>query len=65
MEKRTGWGAEYPEELRNGEWEYERFRPNGTRDPTADIKGCFQCHKPFGAVDFVFTVQEIIKFKRR
>ena len=26
MEKRTGWGAEYPETMRNGEWEYQAFR---------------------------------------
>jgi hypothetical protein len=25
MEKRTGWGAEYPPELRNGEWEFQAF----------------------------------------
>src|SRR5262245_22187445 len=25
MEKRTGWGAEYTSELRNGEWEYGIF----------------------------------------
>jgi hypothetical protein len=25
MEKRTGWGAEYPPEKRNGEWEYQAF----------------------------------------
>jgi hypothetical protein len=65
MEKRTGWGSEYPEVIRNGEWEYNRFRPNGSWDMTADIKGCFQCHKPFEKIDFVFTIQEIIKFKQR
>lgn len=64
MEKRAGWGVEYPENLRNGEWEYERFRPDGARDPTADIPGCFQCHKPFSKIDFVFTIQEIVKFGR-
>ncbi len=26
MEKRTGWGSEYPENIRNGEWEYQAFR---------------------------------------
>lgn len=25
MEKRIGWGAEYPDDLRNGEWEYARL----------------------------------------
>ena len=26
MEKRTGWGTEYPEDIRNGEWEYSPGR---------------------------------------
>jgi Cytochrome P460 len=25
MEKRTGWGSEYPPSKRNGEWEYQAF----------------------------------------
>jgi hypothetical protein len=61
MEKRTGWGAEYPEDLRNGEWEYARFRGDGSRDPQADIKGCFECHKPESARDFVFTLSDLVK----
>ena len=65
MEKRTGWGSEYPDDIRNGEWEYNRFRPDGKFDMTADIKGCFQCHRPFEKIDFVFTIQEIVKFKQR
>src|SRR5687767_3505367 len=27
MEKRDGWGTEYPPELRNGSWEYAVFAP--------------------------------------
>src|SRR5262245_141250 len=29
MEKRTGWGAEYPPEIRNGEWEFQEFTADG------------------------------------
>ena len=29
MEKRTGWGSEYPDTKRNGEWEYQAFLPDG------------------------------------
>ncbi len=61
MEKRPGWGAEYPEELRNGEWEYARFLADGSRDPKANIKGCFECHKPEAQRDFVFTLTELLK----
>jgi hypothetical protein len=61
MEKRPGWGAEYPEDLRNGEWEYARFLGDGRRDPNANIKGCFECHKPEASRDFVFTLTDIVK----
>lgn len=64
MEKRTGWGIEYPEDLRNGEWEYARFLPDGKRDPKADIKGCFVCHKPKSEEDFIFTWPQLIRFLR-
>ncbi len=54
MEKRTGWGTEYDEAKRNGEWEYAWFKPDGTRsDRTMD--GCFECHKAQEAEDFTFT----------
>ena len=65
MEKRTGWGAEYPEDLRNGEWEYARFQADGSRDPKANIKGCFECHKPLSASDFVFTFSDLLKAAHR
>jgi hypothetical protein len=58
MEKRTGWGAEYPESLRNGEWEYARFAPDGARQ-NVDTKPCLECHKPESAKDYVFTLDKL------
>jgi len=56
MEKRKGWGAEYPENIRNGEWEYQAFRADKSVNTTAKLEGCFNCHKPLGdKVDFVFS----------
>jgi len=61
MEKRTGWGVEYPDDIRNGEWEYALFRPTGTRNEQANIKACFQCHKPLpSGQDFVFTFSKLV-----
>lgn len=59
MEKRTGWGAEYPENLRNGEWEYSRFTPDGKPHQPPDTKPCLECHKPYGGQDFVLTFPEL------
>lgn len=59
MEKRRGWGAEYPETFRNGEWEYARFTADGQRPPNFDAKPCFQCHKPMSGQDFVFSLPKL------
>jgi hypothetical protein len=57
MEKRAGWGSEYPEEMRNGEWEYQAFKADKTINDKANLKNCFTCHKPLDKQDFVFSFQ--------
>lgn len=59
MEKRAGWGTDYPDEKRNGEWEYQVFRADKTVNPTADLNACFGCHKPQDKQDFVFTYDKL------
>jgi plastocyanin len=55
MEKRAGWGVEYPDDLRNGEWEYAAFGADGKLNDKANYKACFQCHKPHEKIDFVIS----------
>jgi plastocyanin len=59
MEKRTGWGTEYPPELRNGEWEYAAFAGDGKLNEKANYKACFQCHKPHEKQDFVISLAKL------
>ena len=59
MEKRTGWGAEYPADMRNGEWEYQAFKADKTVNDKANLKGCFTCHKPYDKQDFVFSFDKM------
>jgi hypothetical protein len=59
MEKRTGWGTEYPPELRNGEWEYSVFSPGGVFNPKANFKACFECHKPHEKMDYVTSLAKL------
>ena len=56
MEKRAGFGTEYPPELRNGDWEYAAFSPAGVLNDKANYKGCFECHKPHERQDFVISL---------
>jgi plastocyanin len=60
MEKRTGWGTEYPDAWRNGEWEYAAFGPDGKLNEKANYKGCFECHKPFEKTDFVISHTKLV-----
>jgi plastocyanin len=59
MEKRAGWGTEYPPELRNGEWEYAAFTTDGKLNEKANYKACFECHKPHEKQDFVISYPQI------
>jgi hypothetical protein len=45
MEKRTGWGSEYPDTLRNGEWEYRAFTAEKKPNENVKLTACFECHK--------------------
>jgi plastocyanin len=56
MEKQKGWGAEYPAEWRNGEWEYAAFSPAGVLNEKANYKACFECHKPHAKMDYVISL---------
>jgi Cytochrome P460 len=59
MEKRAGWGGEYPEDVRNGEWEYQAFKADRTVNDKANLKACFTCHKPLDKQDFVFSFDKM------
>lgn len=59
MEKRKGWGGEYAEALRNGEWEYQAFTPDRKVNDKANLAGCFQCHKPHEKQDFVISLARL------
>jgi plastocyanin len=61
MEKRKGWGAEYPATKRNGEWEYAAFLPDGSPNAKANagIDACFACHLPHGKQDYVISLASL------
>lgn len=59
MEKRTGWGADYPPEKRNGEWEFQAFNADRSVNRAESLDRCFACHKGQSAQDFVFTLDRM------
>jgi plastocyanin len=62
MEKRSGWGADYPSDWpRNGDWEYAVFTADGQPNPKANAnnKACFTCHLPHAKQDFVISLAKL------
>ena len=59
MEKRAGWGAEYPESQRNGEWEYQAFKADKSVNTGANLSACFNCHKPLDKQDYVYLYDKM------
>jgi len=59
MEKRSGWGAQYPESQRNGEWEYQAFNADKSVNRNENLDRCFSCHKSQASNDFVWTLDRM------
>ena len=55
MESKTNWATLVPPILKNGDFQYGRFQPNG--QPVADFNQapCLACHKGKEADSFMFT----------
>lgn len=60
MEKRQGWGADFPEDLRNGDWDFAIFSPDG-KPLNKDINACRSCHAPLKESQHVFSLQHLVK----
>lgn len=61
MEKQPGWGDEFPEAIRNGNWNYALFTPAKTHKPGVDEAECLACHKPLAEDDYLFSWDELAK----
>ena len=59
MEKRAGWGAAYPEDIRNGDWEYGAYSAKMMANAEANLAACFKCHKGQENMDFVFSYENM------
>jgi len=59
QQKKRGFGTEYADNLRNGDWEYALFDINGVRR-NASTQSCLQCHKPRLAEDYTFVAWRVL-----
>lgn len=66
MQKEKGWGAVYPADLRNGEWEYQAY--HGDRRPYTEsedsVSRCLSCHLSAKSSDYVYSADDLKAFAR-
>jgi plastocyanin len=53
QQKKKGWGEEIPASIRNGDWVYQSFTPDGKVNDKANLTACYQCHLPFGKEEYL------------
>jgi cytochrome c553 len=63
MASGAGWGADIPDMLRNGNWNYAVFTADKKPRPGVNQAECLACHKPLDAVSYVFTLKELAASK--
>lgn len=56
MEKQAGWGANFAEEHKNGDWDFAAFKPDGSV-AGKDLNECRACHAPLTESDHVFSFE--------
>lgn len=60
MQKGDGWGTSFPEEFRNGDWDFAIFSPDGKR-LDKDLNACRQCHAPLVDKQHVFSLEHLVR----
>ena len=59
MASGAGWGNEFPDMLRNGNWNYAVFTTDKQHRAGVNQAECLACHKPLDSVSYVFTLKEL------
>jgi cytochrome c553 len=63
MQSGAGWGKDFPEMLRNGDWNYAIFTTDKQHRPGVNQAECLGCHKPLDSVSYVFTLKPLAATK--
>jgi cytochrome c553 len=53
------WGKDFPEMLRNGDWNYAVFGPDRQLRAGVNQAECLACHKPLDKESYLFTLKQL------
>jgi hypothetical protein len=61
MEKGKGWGAEYDERRRTGDWQFQAFKPDRTLNLAENTARCQSCHQSQSGQQFMYTLRDMAR----
>jgi cytochrome c553 len=59
MARDAGWGKDFPEMLRNEDWNYAVFTLAKQHRPGVNQAECLACHKPLDKTSYLFTLDQL------
>ena len=59
QQKKQGFGDDIPAAIRNGDWQYQSFTPDGKVNDKANLTACYQCHLPFAKDEFLTNLAKL------
>jgi Cytochrome P460 len=62
MEKGTGFGAEYDERRRTGDWQFQWFWPDKSINMSENTARCQSCHRSQQGSEYLYTGYRIPRF---
>jgi len=63
MARDAGWGRDFPDMLRNDDWNYAVFTTDKQHRAGVNQAECLACHKPLDKVSYTFTLKELAAAK--
>jgi cytochrome c553 len=59
MQRDAGWGNDFPDVLRNEDWNYAVFTADKKPRSGVNQAECLACHKPLDKASYTFTLKEL------
>jgi len=59
MARDAGWGKDFPDMLRNEDWNYAVFTTEKKPRPGINQAECLACHKPLDKASYTFTLKQL------
>lgn len=63
MQKGEGWGDEYEEATRAGDWQFQWYWPDGNINADENTERCRACHQSREGREFMFTYNDARRFE--